>query len=81
MPNHVHLLLSLQNDPQGIAPDVRLAVRYYKRRVSQAIGYTVWQKGFYDNIVRSDSEYREIWKYIDENPGKWVLDKYYQEIP
>ena len=37
----------------------------------------VWQKSFYDHIIRNEKEYQEIWKYIDENPVRWSDDEYY----
>jgi len=27
----------------------------------------IWQKSFYDHIIRDENEYLRIWKYIDEN--------------
>jgi REP element-mobilizing transposase RayT len=40
-------------------------------------GRKIWQESFYDEIIRNEAAYLEIWKYIDENPTKWVEDKYY----
>ena len=37
----------------------------------------LWQKSYYDHIIRNEAEYQKIWKYIDENPMKWAEDKYY----
>jgi hypothetical protein len=30
----------------------------------------VWQKSFYDHIIRDSRSYQEIWQYVDENPAK-----------
>ena len=76
MPNHVHMLLLMKSSNERACPDIRYAVRLYKRKVTQRAGFSVWQKGFYDHIVRSDREYLEIWTYIDNNPKKWRLDRY-----
>ena len=38
-----------------------------------------WQPRFHDHIIRDEREYQEIWNYIDNNPIKWALDKYYRE--
>ena len=38
---------------------------------------TIWQKSYHDHIIRKEAEYQEIWEYIDTNPLKWELDKYY----
>lgn len=77
MPNHIHMLLTMESRPEGACPDIRYVIRLFKRSVSRRAGTSVWQKGFYDRIVRDDREYREIWKYIDENPMKWKIDRYY----
>ena len=29
--------------------------------------------------ARDEEKYREIWRYIDENPLRWELDRYYEE--
>ena len=80
MPNHIHLLLQINTDADGrslIAPTVSTVVRLMKGTVSKQAGLSVWQKGFYDHVIRNDNDYREIWNYIDGNPSKWVEDKLY----
>lgn len=37
----------------------------------------IWQRSFYDHVIRNEQDYLEIWKYIDENPVKWELDQFY----
>jgi len=37
----------------------------------------IWQKNYYDHIIRSEEELNNIRKYIETNPLKWELDKYY----
>jgi REP element-mobilizing transposase RayT len=37
----------------------------------------IWQFRFHDHIVRSDSDYKRIWQYIDSNPYKWSEDCYF----
>lgn len=34
----------------------------------------LWQRNFYEHIIRNDEDYAEKWKYIDENALKWNLD-------
>ena len=60
-----------------IAPTISTVVRLMKGTVSKRAGFAVWQKGFYDHVIRNDSDYREIWKYIDGNPVRWLEDKLY----
>ena len=80
MPNHVHLLLQIHSDPDGhpiAAPTVSQMVNQFKGTVSKKIGFSPWQKGFYDHVIRGETDYREIWKYIEENPLKWSEDQLY----
>lgn len=87
MPNHVHLLLLLQQyDVLGhptngrliIAPtDISKIVQQLKSYVTKQLGRSVWQKSFHDHVVRNDADFRRIWTYIDENPLKWDSDCYY----
>lgn len=38
--------------------------------ISDAI---LWQRNFYEHIIRNDEDYAEKWLYIDENELKWKL--------
>ena len=41
----------------------------------------LWQKDFYENIIRNEKSYLEIYEYIENNVLKWQEDKfYYTEI-
>ena len=37
-------------------------------------GESVWQRNYYEHIVRNLKEYERIRKYILENPGHWHDD-------
>jgi len=37
----------------------------------------VWQRDYYEHIIRSEQSYLEIVEYIRNNPLKWAEDKYY----
>ena len=37
----------------------------------------LWQRSFYEHIIRNDTEFLGIWQYIDDNPAKWEEDEYY----
>ena len=81
MPNHIHLLLQINTDVNGrsmIAPTISTVVRLMKRTVSKQAGFTVWQKGFYDHVIRNGNDYQDIWNYIEGNPSKWAEDKLYK---
>ena len=60
-----------------IYPTISTVVRLMKGAVSKQAGFSVWQKGFYDHVVRSQRDYLDIWNYIEGNPGKWEEDVLY----
>ena len=73
MPDHVHLLLQI--DGRSLtAPTISRVVQQFKGAVTKQAGHPVWQKGFYDHVVRSEQDHREIWAYIEGNPMKWDED-------
>jgi putative transposase len=38
-------------------------------------GVPVWQRGFFDHIIRNERSLVRIREYISSNPQRWVLDK------
>lgn len=74
MPDHLHLLLRINSDDHRrplVAPTVLTVVQQMKGVVSKHAGFPIWQKGFYDHVIRGEQDYREIWEYIESNPGRW----------
>ena len=51
-----------------------------KRFCNKEIGQNIFQRSFHDHIVRDMDDYVAVWQYIDNNPLKWQLDKYYTEV-
>ena len=82
MPNHIHLLLQIHGGENGRAmpaPTVSTVIQQMKGYVTKQIGFTVWQKLFYDHIIRNENDYREIWEYIENNPIKLTEDRFYNK--
>ena len=38
---------------------------------------TLWQRNYYEHIIRNEKSYHSIANYIIHNPAKWVEDKFY----
>ncbi len=38
---------------------------------------TVWQRNYYEHIIRDEQSYEQISEYIQSNPLKWLDDTYY----
>jgi len=88
MPNHIHLLLSVSNDGGrgDPSPTVNAAMGWLKYQVTKELnkmrgtaGEKIFQRSFFDQIVRNRDDYNEIYKYISENPIRWKCDKFYSE--
>ena len=39
----------------------------------------IWQRNYYEHIIRNEKEYYKILEYIKTNPLKWEEDIYYKE--
>lgn len=37
----------------------------------------IWQRNYYEHIIRNDAEYNRIANYILNNPAKWDDDRFY----
>jgi len=38
---------------------------------------SIWQRNYYEHIIRNDESYQKITEYIYENPKYWQTDDYY----
>ena len=63
MPDHCHWLFSLK-DQYSLAQTVRM----FKGKCSRYVGINLWQKGFHDHALRSDSELLPMARYVIANP-------------
>jgi REP element-mobilizing transposase RayT len=43
-------------------------------------GFPVWQRNYYEHIIRDDESYIRISEYIKNNPIHWDKDDYYGEL-
>jgi putative transposase len=115
MPDHIHGIIELVNDPvgvqdfrvapvgvqnvgvQNIEPQLRDQPRqnHYQKIIPRSIGSIVrgyktgvtkwfrenetagciWQRNYYERIIRNENEFDRISRYIEENPVKWRVEK------
>ena len=52
-------------------------VSTFKRFCNKEYGTNIWQRHFYDHIIRNLEDYRKHKNYILENPRHWHLDELY----
>ena len=81
MPNHIHFLIRIlpcNGGPPGRSVPTNSVigkfVGTFKRFCNKEYGNNIWQSRSYDHIIRNETDYREIWNYIDTNVLKWDKD-------
>ncbi|HZW03109.1 MAG TPA: transposase [Anaerolineaceae bacterium] len=83
MPNHAHLLFIIQGIDSGKAheqaPTLGQIIGFFKYQTTKQINQTtatpgqrIWQRGYYEHIIRDERDYIAIWEYIQNNPLTWV---------
>ncbi len=102
MPNHIHGIIQLIDDPSinvetqhavslqekriqkfghVVPKSLPVIVRSFKSATTKKIrsltnkSFVLWQKNYYEHIIRNEKELFRIRKYIVDNPIKWELDK------
>ena len=64
------------------APTLGQVVAYFKYQSTKAInqhrdtpGTRIWQRNYYDHVIRDDIDLQRIRQYITDNPMQWELDQ------
>lgn len=73
MPNHIHMII--MSDGAGLP--LSRKIRFFKSNLTRKLGHPIWQREYYDHVIRDEYDYRVKWKYIDDNPARWTDDDYY----
>jgi putative transposase len=78
MPDHLHLFV------RGTI-DFKLGawIGGLKRVVAAAVtgGRGIWQRGFFDHVIRTGESYSEKWHYVRENPVRAGLVAHAEDWP
>jgi len=82
MPNHIHLLVfvDIEDSFQKLSfinSAVPSVISTLKRLSNKVSGFNMFQRSYYDHIIRNQHDYETKWKYIDDNPAKWAEDEYF----
>ena len=79
MPDHIHLIIRIDNGTMWAssptANKVANIVRSLKTLSTKEYGKPIFQRSYYDHIIRDQNDYNEKWEYIENNPAKWILTK------
>ena len=75
MPDHIHLIVRMDNGRMwASAPTKNLSgiVRSIKTLTTKEMGVSIFQRSYYDHVIRNQQDYDEIWEYIENNPMKYI---------
>ena len=82
MPDHIHMLLrfDINTGTGNPSPTLGNVIGWYKYQVTKLVnqkmnthGEKLFQRSYYDHVIRNQQDYDEIWEYIENNPLKWVI--------
>ncbi|MCE1245862.1 MAG: transposase [Firmicutes bacterium] len=90
MPNHIHFVIFNHNEnPDTTHTSLENIVGWFKTMTTNeyissvknnnwpAFNKHLWQRSFFEHIIRNDEELFQIREYILNNPIKWSSDKLY----
>jgi len=88
MPNHFHGIIVIEGVKTGgetpplQKPTLGRIMGYYKYQSTSRIkaamkvaGSAIWQRGYYEHVIRDEQSLNRIREYIIHNPQGWHLDR------
>jgi putative transposase len=88
MPNHFHGIVFIEAPEGGhMGPPLQKIVQWFKTMTTNeyvhgvkeygwpAFQGSLWQRSFYDHVIRDDASLNRIREYIANNPQSWQLDR------
>lgn len=76
VPNSSYRDVEAPSPTNKILPRV---VSVFKRLCNREIGEDIFQRPYYDHIIRDQWDYERHVRYIYENPIRWYYDELYNE--
>lgn len=77
-----HTPLQQNKSFQSPSKTIGAMVRSFKAAVTKRIneirampGISVWQRNYYDHVIRNDDDLNRIREYIENNPANWLQDE------
>jgi REP element-mobilizing transposase RayT len=64
---------------RGTSRTIGSIIRGFKTDVTKQLGGSIWQRNYYEHIIRNERSCQNISNYIIHNPETWQDDKFYSE--
>lgn len=89
MPNHIHFVIQIDNNDSEKPFSLFDIIQHFKSMTTteyikqvklnnwQPFHRKLWQRSYYEHIIRDEKDYLKIAEYIENNPLNWALDKLY----
>ncbi|MDA3798824.1 MAG: transposase [Kiritimatiellae bacterium] len=70
MPDHIHFFCTDSDQGKRLSSFIKLWKEWTTKRINAEFDKdgSMWQKGFFDRLIRSQESYFEKWNYVRDNP-------------
>ena len=69
-------LRQMKTKPLGvIVRSFKSAVTKRAHDLGLNVGEKIWQRNYYEHIIRDEQDYQKVYEYIMNNPLNWLLDE------
>ncbi len=89
MPNHIHFIIAIKYQVKEVTLGKIIAVyksivvvrwlKVIKNHRVNSIG-SIWQRNYFEHIIRNKRELDDYIKYIEDNPKNWLNDSYHVSV-
>ena len=77
MPNHIHLIIDSEGGKALRNMVCKIKTVSVNRCKTILNGKPLWQRNYYEHVIRDERDYARVADYIVSNPLRWTEDEYY----
>jgi REP element-mobilizing transposase RayT len=83
MPNHIHFFCAPGNEAREMPVFMKFWKEWTSKKIKKECGIEghVWQREFFDHLLRNEESYAQKWDYVFNNPVRAGLVKEATEWP
>ena len=83
MRDHVHFFCFAEQDAVSLERFVQRWKEWTSKRITRELGIQqpIWQKEFFDHVLRSEESHAEKWEYVRDNPVRAALATKWSDWP